>query len=270
MYRFPDHRRDGSGATMTSGRSRRTSRVTFRRVSSVTSSIPSTSPRNVTLFTPSTSAAARCSRSRMGRSSSRVAPGSLEPAESVGDDHVVDLATLAGPRGDRAAAHELGVVGVGEQDERAGEGHGGQRIAWSRYRKPRTSPGLLRPVDTSRYAHVEGDGRIPHARIVAWFALTSLIVFVVIGAFITTFRARDVRAREERAAASRAELVANEAIGPALEASDFSGPDERRSLRSDRGSGADDPRQADRGILRVKLWAPTERSCSPTIRRRSA
>ena len=68
------------------------------------------------------------------------------------------------------------------------------------------------------------DGRIPHARIVAVFALTSLIVFVVIGAFITTFRARDVRAREERAAASRAELVANEAIGPELTASDLSGP----------------------------------------------
>ncbi len=81
MYRFPDQSRAGSGATITSGRRRRTSRVTLRRVSSVTSSIPSTSPRNVTLRTPSTSAAARCSRSRMGRICSRVAPGSLLPAE---------------------------------------------------------------------------------------------------------------------------------------------------------------------------------------------
>jgi signal transduction histidine kinase len=99
------------------------------------------------------------------------------------------------------------------------------------------------------------DGRIPHARIVAVFALTSLIVFLVIGAFITTFRARDVRAREERAAASRAELVANEAIGPALEASDFSGPvsDARYAAIE---AVVQTTLVADRGILRVKLWSP--------------
>ena len=88
------------------------------------------------------------------------------------------------------------------------------------------------------------------------FALTSLIVFVVIGAFITTFRARDVRAREERAAASRAELVANEAIGPELTASDLSGP--VTGARYDEiESAVRTTLLADPGILRVKLWSPT-------------
>ncbi len=97
------------------------------------------------------------------------------------------------------------------------------------------------------------DGRGPHTRIVAWFALTSLIVFVVIGAFITTFRTRDVGAREERAAASRAELVANEAIGPALTAADMTGP-----VTGARYSEIEDAVRttmlADPGVLRIKLW----------------
>src|SRR3954453_10726970 len=80
-YSLPYHSRDGSGATITSGRRRRTSRQTFRRVSRLTSSIPSTSPRKVTLLTPRISAAARCSRSRTGAISSRVLPGSFDPAE---------------------------------------------------------------------------------------------------------------------------------------------------------------------------------------------
>ncbi len=46
----------------------------------------------------------------------------------------------------------------------------------------------------------------------AWFAITSLIVFVLIGVVIASIRTRDLREREERAAASRAELVANEAL----------------------------------------------------------
>ena len=66
---------------MTSGRSRRTSRQTLRRVSGVTSSMPSGSPRIVTERTPKISAAARCSRSRTTAISGLVRPGSLEPAE---------------------------------------------------------------------------------------------------------------------------------------------------------------------------------------------
>ena len=81
MYPLPYHRREGSGATITSGRIRRTSRVTFRLVSGVTSRKPSSSPRNVTDVTPRISAAARISRSRTGRIASRVVPGSFEPAD---------------------------------------------------------------------------------------------------------------------------------------------------------------------------------------------
>lgn len=93
----------------------------------------------------------------------------------------------------------------------------------------------------------------PHARIVAWFALTSLVVFVLIGVVITGLRARDVRAREERAAASRAELVANEAIGPSLTASDLSGP--ITGLRYDAvEQQVRTVLRADPGVLRVKVW----------------
>ena len=99
------------------------------------------------------------------------------------------------------------------------------------------------------------DGRAPHARIVTWFALTSLIVFVVIGAFITTYRARDVQAREERAAASRAELVANEAIGPVLTASDLTGP-VNGARYAEIESVVRTTLLADPGILRIKLWGP--------------
>jgi hypothetical protein len=77
----------------------------------------------------------------------------------------------------------------------------------------------MRRVDTSEMPRVDAT-RTPHPRIVAWFALTSLIVFVLIGVVITSFRARDVREREERAAASRAELIANEALGPLLTPTD--------------------------------------------------
>lgn len=103
----------------------------------------------------------------------------------------------------------------------------------------------MRPIDAPR---------TPHARIVAWFAITSLVVFVLIGVVITSFRARDVREREERAAASRAELIANEAIGPLLSDADVAAP----------MTGADysslDQRvatvqRAQPSIVRIKIWS---------------
>ena len=66
--------------------------------------------------------------------------------------------------------------------------------------------------------------RPPRARILVWFAVTSLVIFAFIGVGIGHFRARDVREREERAAASRAELVASEAIAPLLTGADVSTP----------------------------------------------
>ncbi len=99
---------------------------------------------------------------------------------------------------------------------------------------------------------MDGPGA-PHARILAWFAVTSLVVFVLIGVGISHFRARDVRGREERAAASRAELVANEAIGPVLTASDVTGP-----ITGDRYTEVESQVRttllADPGLLRIKLW----------------
>ena len=95
--------------------------------------------------------------------------------------------------------------------------------------------------------------RTPHARIVAWFALTSLVVFVLIGVAIASFRTRDVRAREERAATRRAELVANEALGPILTEADLAAP-----VTGERYEEIDARVRAivraDPGILRIKLW----------------
>lgn len=97
--------------------------------------------------------------------------------------------------------------------------------------------------------------RTPHARVVAWFALASLLVFVLIGVVIVGFRARDVRAREERTAATRAELVANEVIGPMLTASDLTGP-----ITGERHDAIQEQvrmlQLADQGILRIKIWGP--------------
>ena len=94
---------------------------------------------------------------------------------------------------------------------------------------------------------------MPETRIITWFALTSLVVFVLIGVGITWFRARDVRAREERAAASRAQLVANEALGPVFTAADLTAP-----IRGDRyeviQAQVDAVLLADPGIIRIKVW----------------
>ena len=59
-------------------------------------------------------------------------------------------------------------------------------------------------------------------RIVWRFALTSLLVFALVAAGTTWFRTRDVRAREEQAAVSRAELVSVGAIEPILGGRDLS------------------------------------------------
>ncbi len=98
-----------------------------------------------------------------------------------------------------------------------------------------------------------GGREVPETRIITWFALTSLVVFVLIGVGITWFRTRDVRTREERAAASRAELVANEAIGPVFTAADLSAP--IRGARYDViQQRVDAVVHADPGILRIKVW----------------
>jgi signal transduction histidine kinase len=94
----------------------------------------------------------------------------------------------------------------------------------------------------------------PGTRIVTWFAVTSLLVFALIGAGITVFRTRDVRAREERAAAARAELVAREAIAPLLTPSDLAGPitGTRFDTLERQVAGVT---TAVPSIVRVKIWS---------------
>ncbi len=94
----------------------------------------------------------------------------------------------------------------------------------------------------------------PHARILAWFAVTSLVVFVLIGVGISHFRARDVNQREERAAASRAELVAHQAIAPLLTATDVASPltGTRYDTFEQRVASVQEEQP---GIVRIKIWA---------------
>jgi signal transduction histidine kinase len=94
----------------------------------------------------------------------------------------------------------------------------------------------------------------PHVRILAWFAVSSLVVFVLIGVGISYYRARDVREREERAAASRAELVATQAIGPLLTVTEASNPvtGSRYDAYVQRVASI---REAQPSIVRIKIWA---------------
>src|SRR5262245_44121426 len=94
----------------------------------------------------------------------------------------------------------------------------------------------------------------PGTTIVVKFALTSLVVFVVIGVAITSFRASDVRAREEARAGVRSELVAQEIVRPLLADADLSRPLTGATLEAldarVRGMRRTDPR-----FIRVKVWA---------------
>jgi signal transduction histidine kinase len=96
-------------------------------------------------------------------------------------------------------------------------------------------------------------GSNPAGRIVVRFALTSLIVLVAVGVVITQFRTRDVRDREERAAASRAELLATEVIAPSLTPELVAGPmtGERYATVE---ALVDQAKAADPGVKRVKIW----------------
>ncbi len=95
----------------------------------------------------------------------------------------------------------------------------------------------------------------PRGKIVLRFALTGFLVFVLVGLTIVFFRTRDLRQREEQAAVSRAELVANDLIGPVLTPGLLERPmDGKRYARV--AEVVDQVIASDRGIVRVKIWGP--------------
>ena len=101
----------------------------------------------------------------------------------------------------------------------------------------------------------EHEGSVPgDTRIVVWFALTSLVVFALVGVALFVSRAREVRAREERTAGRSAELLATAVIGEHLVPSDFARP-----ITGTRYEDIDHrvavAIAADPGIVRVKLWS---------------
>lgn len=98
-----------------------------------------------------------------------------------------------------------------------------------------------------------GKGSNPAGRIVVRFALTGLLVFLLVGIAITLLRTRDVQHREERAAESRAELVADTVITPALTPGSVSRPmtGERYARMA---LVVEQVRATDPGIARVKIW----------------
>jgi signal transduction histidine kinase len=96
--------------------------------------------------------------------------------------------------------------------------------------------------------------RLRDTSIVWRFAVTTLIVFGLIGVGIATFRASDLRARSEDAAAVRAELIAESVIAPLLTSADLEGPIRGARYRElDRA--VHELAIEDAGVERVKIWS---------------
>jgi signal transduction histidine kinase len=95
--------------------------------------------------------------------------------------------------------------------------------------------------------------RLRGTSIVWWFAVTSLVVFGLIGLGIAAMRAGDLRDRSEDAAAVRAELIAESVIAPLLNPKDLEGP-----VRGARYGVLDraihEFAMEDAGVVRVKIW----------------
>jgi signal transduction histidine kinase len=89
---------------------------------------------------------------------------------------------------------------------------------------------------------------------IVWrFAVTSLVVFCLIGVGIAALRAGDLRTRSEEAATLRAELIAESVIAPLLVTEDIEGP-----IRGVRYQALDraihEFAMEDAGVERVKIW----------------
>src|ERR687896_1132185 len=107
-------------------------------------------------------------------------------------------------------------------------------------------------VDTIRMPRMPAE-RFRSTSIVWRFAITSLIVFVLIGLGIAALRAGDLRARSEESATVRAELIAESVIAPLLVPDDLRGP-----VRGVRYQVLDraihEFAMEDAGVERVKIW----------------
>jgi signal transduction histidine kinase len=98
-------------------------------------------------------------------------------------------------------------------------------------------------------------GRLRGTSIVWWFAITSLVVFVLIGVGIAVLRAGDLRTRSEEAAALRAELIAESVVTPLLRPADLEAP-----ILGARYRELDDAihefAMLDGFVERIKIWSP--------------
>ena len=96
--------------------------------------------------------------------------------------------------------------------------------------------------------------RLRGTSIVWRFAITSLIVFGLIGVGIAALRAGDLRSSSEEAAQVRAELIAGSVIAPLLTPADLAGP-----IRGTRYRELDraihEFAMEDAGVERVKIWS---------------
>ena len=95
--------------------------------------------------------------------------------------------------------------------------------------------------------------RLRGTSIVWRFAVTSLLVFAMIGVGVAALRAGDLRTRSEEAATVRAELIAEGIVAPLLRPSDLEGP--VRGPRYDKLDRAiHEFAMEDAGVERVKIW----------------
>ena len=95
--------------------------------------------------------------------------------------------------------------------------------------------------------------RLPSVSIVWPFAITSLVVFVLIGVGIALARAGDLRARSEQAATVRAELIAEGIVAPLLSPDDLVGL-VRGSRYVELDRAIHEFAMEDAGVKRVKVW----------------
>ena len=98
--------------------------------------------------------------------------------------------------------------------------------------------------------------RLRGTSIVWRFAITSLIVFGLIGVGIAAVRAGDLRASSEEAAQVRAELIAGSVIAPLLDPDDLAGPI-RGSRFRELDRAIHEFAMEDAGVERVKIWSPS-------------